>query len=327
MILASDTTLFMIKTNNSGVQQWSNPLLSSSGNISNTQNLDYIPMQKASTDNVYLFLLNNVLFTVDEFGEVINERHLWEDYPMLDEEVYYGGLVTVICTDFIETPNSIFFVGRNLHTHVEGSPGDSQFSLYVSDHAFIIKEGMYSFTKSYSLMSLNGLNVNWPAHGPAWYLLHKRLLLNVDEDDNLLVCTPSNVELYMSASVPLSFLTFNFDIKILKMDSFGNIQWEKTFGGTQEETLNDVLITSDQGVAILGTTASYGAGGEDLLFIKLNEDGELNYLSSYEDSNPNHKSIIRTIDILGRDVTNIYNTPIIEIYDDGSCLKKIILEM
>ena len=46
------------------------------------------------------------------------------------------------------------------------------------------------------------------------------------------------------------------DIWIAKLDSLGTIQWSKCYGGTQDEQVNQLLLTSDGGFYICGTATS-----------------------------------------------------------------------
>lgn len=46
-------------------------------------------------------------------------------------------------------------------------------------------------------------------------------------------------------------------------------QWNKTFGGTFDDSANSVQNTSDGGYIIAGTTSSYGAGGSDGSFVTI----------------------------------------------------------
>jgi hypothetical protein len=47
------------------------------------------------------------------------------------------------------------------------------------------------------------------------------------------------------------------DIWVVKLNSSGNIEWEKTFGGNDEETSFCIISTNDNGYAIVGRTGSY----------------------------------------------------------------------
>jgi hypothetical protein len=69
----------------------------------------------------------------------------------------------------------------------------------------------------------------------------------------------------------------NLDVWLVKTDSYGNVQWSKTFGGTEDDSgpdNNHVKQTADGGYVIAGTTASFGAGGQDFYLVKVGVEGE-----------------------------------------------------
>jgi len=51
------------------------------------------------------------------------------------------------------------------------------------------------------------------------------------------------------------------DMYLVKTDSYGNLQWSKTFGGPDEEYSYSVQQTTDNGYIICGFTCGFGAGG------------------------------------------------------------------
>jgi hypothetical protein len=53
---------------------------------------------------------------------------------------------------------------------------------------------------------------------------------------------------------------------------------------------------------------------------------ELTNLTTIEESEKNSKRLIKIIDILGREVNETQNIPLLYIYDDGTVEKKIIIE-
>ena len=60
---------------------------------------------------------------------------------------------------------------------------------------------------------------------------------------------------------------------IVKMDSLGNLEWARTFGGDTSDYPWSITSTSDGCLAIAGGTRSYGAGAEDVMVLKMGMDG------------------------------------------------------
>lgn len=79
-----------------------------------------------------------------------------------------------------------------------------------------------------------------------------------------------------------------WDLWVLKLDKCGNIQWEKSFGGTAYESARDVVQTKDGGYMVLGETNStdggvisgYG-GTKDIWLLKLSSAGNLEWQKRY----------------------------------------------
>ena len=63
------------------------------------------------------------------------------------------------------------------------------------------------------------------------------------------------------------------DCWIIKTDSNGNIEWEKTYGGAHTDMCHDICLTYDGGYAIVGASRSFGAGDADLFLVKTDVDG------------------------------------------------------
>ena len=73
------------------------------------------------------------------------------------------------------------------------------------------------------------------------------------------------------------------DYWIVKTDSSGNIQWQKTFGGSQVDKAQEIQQTTDNGYIIAGYSSSNNGdvsgshGNADFWIIKLNSTGDLQW--------------------------------------------------
>lgn len=64
----------------------------------------------------------------------------------------------------------------------------------------------------------------------------------------------------------------NWQIYLVKTDEAGNVIWEKTFGGPNEEIAKDIELTSSGLLAIVADTRT-NAGDKDILVLTVNQDG------------------------------------------------------
>jgi hypothetical protein len=71
------------------------------------------------------------------------------------------------------------------------------------------------------------------------------------------------------------------DFWLVKTDALGNIQWNKTYGGTGEEYAYSLVETSDGGYAIAGLTDSFGAGWRDFWLVKTDAFGNMQWNKTY----------------------------------------------
>jgi hypothetical protein len=75
------------------------------------------------------------------------------------------------------------------------------------------------------------------------------------------------------------------DFLLIKTDAFGNVQWAKTYGGTYADGATSVQQTSDGGYIVVGTTGSFGVGWEDILLIKTDAFGNIQWAKTYGGAN------------------------------------------
>jgi predicted secreted protein len=86
---------------------------------------------------------------------------------------------------------------------------------------------------------------------------------------------------YAMAGSTTSFGAGGQDAWLVKTDADGNMQWNKTYGGTKADWVVDVIKTSDGGYAIIGATNSFGAGGQDAWLIKTDDAGTMLWNKTY----------------------------------------------
>lgn len=70
------------------------------------------------------------------------------------------------------------------------------------------------------------------------------------------------------------------DAWLLKLDSNGNIQWQKTHGGNYSDYINSIQQISDGYIAV-GDTDSFGAGNHDAWVLKLDSSGNIQWQKTY----------------------------------------------
>ena len=74
-----------------------------------------------------------------------------------------------------------------------------------------------------------------------------------------------------------------------------DIEWDKTFGGSNYDEAHSIIQTTDDGYVVCGCTRSKGAGASDFWMIKLNKYGEKQWDKAFGGSNNDHEeSTIQT---------------------------------
>lgn len=86
---------------------------------------------------------------------------------------------------------------------------------------------------------------------------------------------------YITASETFSFGAGGADVYLIKTDSIGNLEWAKTYGGTAADYGYSVRQTPDGGFITAGYTSSAGAGNFDVLLLKTDADGDVQWSRTY----------------------------------------------
>ena len=86
---------------------------------------------------------------------------------------------------------------------------------------------------------------------------------------------------YILAGTTYSYGSGDGDAWVLKVSSIGDVEWEKTYGGTDYDTARCLQLTSDGGYIVVGYTENWGAGGRDIWVLKLSSAGNITWQKTY----------------------------------------------
>lgn len=87
---------------------------------------------------------------------------------------------------------------------------------------------------------------------------------------------------YVIAGAAYSFGAGNYDFYIVKLNSNGNLIWNKTYGGPASDFAYSVIETSDGGYAIAGYTSSFNTQYGGMLIMKIDTSGGLKWAKTID---------------------------------------------
>ena len=86
---------------------------------------------------------------------------------------------------------------------------------------------------------------------------------------------------YIVAGLTYSFGAGASDMYLVKLNSQGEQEWYRTFGGSGAESANAVRLTADGGYILAGYTNSPGSAGYDFYVVKTDGTGGLQWAKTY----------------------------------------------
>ncbi len=93
------------------------------------------------------------------------------------------------------------------------------------------------------------------------------------------IAVDSSDKIYVAGS--LERVNNGEDVILLKYDNTGALEWQKNWSASNNEAALDVAVDALDNIYLTGYTASFGAGGSDLLLMKYNSSGDLQWNETF----------------------------------------------
>lgn len=155
-----------------------------------------------------------------------------------------------------------------------GGGGDLATSIQqTSDGGYIVGGEGNSFGGGWLLKLDGGGNIQWQKGYIGGY---------VGEEQSIQQTTDGG---YIVAGYTKLFGAGADDAWILKLDSNGNVQWQKTYGGILDEEAYSIQRTTDGGYIVGGYTQSFGVSSSTAWILKLDSNGNIQWQKFYGGSN------------------------------------------
>jgi hypothetical protein len=231
-----------------------------------------------ASESPFEYMYDICLIKTDRDGEVaFNRTYVWDaaDVGYSVHPTRDGGFVITGCgTSFGMGSHDIYLIkvdeyGDTLWTRVYGGPAlDMAFSVRQTspDDGFVVvgvTDRMYCFLNDIILLKTdaNGDSVWARTYGG-------------DRDDVARSVEQTQDGGFIIGGTTESFGKGGLDIYLIKTDADGDTIWTRTFGGPEDETGTSVKETADGGFIVVGTTASFGAGCDDVFMVRTDRQGK-----------------------------------------------------
>ena len=117
----------------------------------------------------------------------------------------------------------------------------------------------------------------------------------------------SNGDYFVSGTTE-SFGSGGEDVILIKLDSSGNLLWQKTYGDTGNDFSNGVAIANDGNIVMAGGTGNYGIGQENVYILKVDTSGTILWEKTYGDSGFEYATSISKVHDGGFIISGYTNT-------------------
>ncbi|MCK4759098.1 MAG: hypothetical protein KAT69_03570 [Candidatus Aminicenantes bacterium] len=216
----------------------------------------------------------------DYQGDVLCEREISDDVQYMQQTSDDGFILTGDTYSPGTGDNDIWVSKLDSLADIEwqrtygGIGNDSVSSIQeTGDGGFILSGNTFSFGAGgqdiWALKLSSTGNIEWQrAYGGA-------------NSDNACTIQQTSDGGFILAGDTLSFGTGAKDIWIIKLSLSGDIEWQRTYGGVDNESVCSIQQTIDGGFIVGGNTLSFGSGGNDFLILKISLAGDVEWQRTF----------------------------------------------
>ena len=288
--------------------------------VDNNNNLFVVSLGVGKGDGVYLYKISNDGSLVFEknYNEIYNEDGGGCSIIQLSDNNYMIGL-----TNLSIDGEGDFFVMK-----VNGE-GDTIFTKNFNKYE---TQYLYSIFEDHNNeIVLTGFHENNNLMGNNHYLLKINQMGEVtDSIEFESLIDEESRKIILSNNEYIFGVTFDNklsdrDFLLRKTNENGEIIFENSFGNQYENNFGSLIGTSDNGYLIVGPYYDVLNQYSKTYMVKTNQFGNITSTFEIPLPNPNRK-LEKTINLKGQEIKPQTNTPIIEIFNDGTVEKKIVVE-
>lgn len=270
-----DIDIWLIKTNPDGIEEWSNIFIGSdmeSGeSVIQTSDGGYIITGFAGSyeDRFNALLIKTDSNGNEEWYQTYGESNFGTSYSV-QQTIDGGYIMTGFAGSFSNGDSDVCLFKTD-------SNGNEEWNQTFGGYT---REGGHSVQQtSDSGYIIAGYTDDWGYDSDIW-------LIKTDSEGqeewnqtfggdlwDISYCIQQTIDDgFIVAGVTTSYGNGSNDIWLIKIDSQGNEEWNRTFGGSNTEYGRSIKQTLDGGFIVIGWTRSYGAGSDDVWLLRLDSD-------------------------------------------------------
>jgi hypothetical protein len=165
--------------------------------------------------------------------------------------------------------------GNQLWNATFGQTGDTGYGVKTDPLGNVYMAGS---TTIFGLGSTDAFLVKYDSSGTE---LWNRSWGGADSDVANSIAFDSLGNVYLAGSAKSFSVGGDIDVFLVKYDPSGNQQWNRTWGGADGDFQYGLAINPSGDIYISGITASFGAGGGDVLILKYNGSGDYQWNATW----------------------------------------------